>query len=234
MRRIFSFLLIAVPLAAQDVREVKGPPSIRVNGEATEKAQPDHAQIDIGVTTQAKTAEAASAENAQKATAVMDQLKSAAPSAQIKTVNYSVNPNYEYSKTGGTPTITGYTVNNTVRVDLTDLKLVQKVVDTATRSGANQINRLDFDLKNDKEARGKALAAAVSQARGNAQALAEALGVKIGKILEVQQGDAGGVPPPRPMAMMRGAAAKAADETPVSPGELDIHASVSVIFEIIQ
>src|SRR5262245_24028344 len=112
MRSTFLFLL-SLPLAAQQLQLAPQTPSAKVRGEATERAEPNHAEIDIGIVTQAKTAEAASEANARQADAIMKALKGIVASAgNIRTVNYSVNPNYEYPKGGGTPSITGYTVNN--------------------------------------------------------------------------------------------------------------------------
>ena len=232
MRWIPIVVLAALPLAAQRNPEQKWPPFVRVHGEAVQKVQPDHAQIDIGITTQSKSAEAASDDNGRQAAEVMAQLKAAAPAGQIRTVNYSVNPNYEYPKNGGTPTITGYTVNNTVRVDLDDLKLVQKVIDASTRSGANQISRLDFSVKDEQPARAKALAEAVTQAKASARAMAEGLQLKLGKVLQLEASQPGNVIPMR-QEMMATARAKTAD-TPISAGEIEIRVNVDAAFELIQ
>src|SRR5262249_5382669 len=155
-----------------------------------------------------------------------------APSAQIRTVNYSVHPNYEYPKPGGAPSINGYTVNNTVRIDVDDLKLIQKIVDGATSTGANQIDRLDFSLKDEQPVRAKALARAVAQARESAQALAGGLQLRLGKVLQLQASQPGGVIPIR-QEMMMAARAKVAD-TPVSPGEIEVHVTVDAAFELLQ
>ena len=235
MRSTFLFL-VSLPLAAQQLQLAPPTPSVKARGEATERAEPNHAEIDIGVVTQAKTAEAASEANARQADAIVKALKAIVASAgNIRTVNYSVNPNYEYPKGGGTPSITGYTVNNTVRVDLDDLKLVQKVIDESSRAGANQINRLDFSLKDEQPVRTKALEKAVRQAKASAEAMVAGLGIKLGKVMEIDQQLQGGGPIPiRAEMMMAKSAAAPRPDTPIAAGEVEIQATVNVTFALIQ
>jgi uncharacterized protein YggE len=231
-RRIrLSVLLFSVwvlPAFGQDAAR-NLPPYVRVHGEATLSAEPDQAQIDVGVITQGATAEAASDANSIQAKAVIDHLKTAAASATIKTVNFSVNPNYSYPKDGGTPTILGYTANNTVRLEVDDVSLVRKIIDAATRSGANNVNRLNFTLKDEKPYRARALGDAASQARASAEALAASLHLQLGRVLQVEEGQPVIVSPARQVEFAR---AESATETPISPGNIDVHASVNITFEL--
>jgi uncharacterized protein YggE len=217
---------LGASLWAQDARL---PPYVRVHGEATISVEPDQAQIDIGVITQGATSQAASDANSKQASGVIDQLKAAIPSATIKTVNFSVNPNYKYAKEGGTPTILGYTANNTVRLELNDTALVRKVIDVATKSGANNVNRLNFTLKDEKPYRARALGEAAAQARSSADALAASLHLKVGGVLQVDEGQPVIVSPARQVDFAR---AESNTETPLSPGNIDVHASVNVTFEL--
>lgn len=233
-----SLFLAAVPLAgwttlvlgaAAQQSTANGPPYVRVHGESTVSVEPDQAQIDVGVITQGATAQAASDANAKQANAVVDQLKAAAPQASVKTVNFSVNPNYHYPKDGGTPSILGYTANNTVRMELDDVALVRKVIETATRSGANNVNRLNFTLKDEKPYRARALRQAADQARSSAEALAAGLNLHLGRVLQVEEGQPVIVSPARQIEFAR---AESNTETPISPGSIDVHATVSITFEV--
>ncbi len=67
-----------------------------------------------------------------------------------------MNPNYRYPKEGA-PTISGYTANNTVRLVLNDISLLQKIIDVATKSGANSINRLTFMLRDEQAVRAQSV-----------------------------------------------------------------------------
>ena len=223
--RITTLLVLAAVAHAQSL-----PPYVRVHGESTISVEPDQAQIDIGVITQGATTQAATDANARQATAVIEQLKAAAPSATVKTVNFSVNPNYRYPKDGSAPAILGYTANNTVRMELNDVALVRKVIDAATRSGANNVNRLNFTLKDEKPYRARALGEAATQARSSAEALAASLHLRLGRVLQLEEGQPVIVSPARQVEFAR---AESNTETPISPGNIDVHASVNITFEIL-
>jgi uncharacterized protein YggE len=222
--------LLGAGAAAQEPAERLTPPSIRVSGEATVTVQPDQARIDIGVTTQAQTAQAAAADNAQRLETVLAELRRAlGAGAEIKTAGYSLNPDYRYPKDGGRPTITGYTATNIVRVTLNDLTQVGRAIDAATQSGANQVQRLQFTLKDEQAAQSQALRAAAVKARAQAEALAQALGLKIVRVLSVAESGAGVQPIMRDVALGR---AEAAVSTPVEPGTIEVRAAVTLTVEI--
>jgi uncharacterized protein YggE len=222
-------LLVAV-VAAQEPSERPTPPSIRVSGEATVTVQPDQARIDIGVTTQAQTAQAAAANNAQRLDMVIAELRRALGSgAEIKTISYSLNPDYRYPKGGGRPTITGYTATNVVRVTLNDLTRIGQVIDAATQSGANQVQRLQFTLKDEQAAQSQALRAAAVKAKAQAESLAQALGLKIGRVLSVVESSGGVQPIMRDVTLAR---AEASASTPVEPGTIEVRATVTLTVEI--
>ena len=164
-------------------------PSITVTGEATISAEPDQAQIDIGVVTQARTAPEASKENAERVTRVLAELKKLLGKAdEIKTSGYSLTPNYRYPQ-GGKPEIVGYNASNTVRIKTTNLDLVGRLIDSAMQAGANNVNRLMFTLKDEQGAQLEALRAASAKAKTKAEAIAASLGLKIVKIASITEGE---------------------------------------------
>jgi uncharacterized protein YggE len=225
-------LFLGTASQAQQSGEKAARSIIRVTGEATVSAKPDQASIDVGVTTQASTAQQASTDNATRLDATLAELKKLlGPSADIKTVSYSVSPNYRYPREGGQPTITGYTATNIVRIKTGDLSQVGKLIDTATQNGSNTIHALRFSLKDESALRNRALAEAATKARAKAEAIASALGLKIVRVLQVEEG--GGGPRPVPYAMAEASVAARAP-TPVETGTLDITATVTLTVEIAQ
>src|SRR5271165_2258690 len=170
-RKLSGFWLITVFVPVCTWAQAGKPPaSVRATGEAVVSVKPDQAKIDIGVVTQAPTAQAAASQNAAQTQMVLEKLRGTAGSkTDIKTISYSVGPNYQYPRDGGKPTITGYTATNTVEVTTDDLGEVGKLIDAATASGANQIQRLQFGLQDEKPARAQALRAAAREARANAE-----------------------------------------------------------------
>jgi len=202
---------------------------VRASGEATRSAKPDRAQISIGVVTQAPTAQEASNQNAAKTTQVLDAMKRGlGAGGEVKTSGYSITPEYAYPKNEA-PKITAYRAANTVLVTIDDLKLVGKIIDLATSSGANAIEGISFTLQNDEEIRAQALAEAAMKARANAEAIARALNLQIVGVLEAQSSEVPGI---RPLFMPVAEKAMARVETPIETGTLDIHASVSVTLEV--
>jgi hypothetical protein len=219
--------LPAVSGFAQSLPQRPRPSSIRVTGEATVTANPDQAKIDIGVVTQAESAGAASAQNATRVDAVLAALKKTlGQRAEIKTISYSVNPNYRYPREGGAPTITGYTATNTLQVTLNELSLVGKVIDTAVQFGANSIQRLQFTLKDDSALQAQALTEATGKAKTKAQTIASALGVNIVQILEADETVSSAVA--RVFGLAEARAAGVAAPTPVEPGAITIRATVTL------
>src|SRR5215470_3034832 len=92
------------------------PRLISASGQASLSVKPDQAKIDIGVVTQAANAQDAASQNASQVDSVLSQLRSVLGStADIKTVGYSISPNYRYPQ-GAPPVLTGYTASNTVEV----------------------------------------------------------------------------------------------------------------------
>lgn len=217
---------------AQEAADGKVHPSIRVTGEASVAVKPDQAEISIGVVTQAQTAQAAASQNAQKQDAVLSQLRKAlGTAADIKTISYSLSPNYRYPKEGGQPTISGYTASNTIQVKTTNLDQVGKVIDLGTESGANNIQSLRFTIKDETAARAQALREASIRARSKAEAIASALGLKIQRILRVEEGGST-VRPFVEMDAMR--AGVAAAPTPIEAGSIDVRATVTLTVEVAQ
>ena len=217
---------------AQETSIKDSRPSIRVTGEATIKVSPDQAQIDIGVVTQAQNAQAAASQNAQKLDATIAALRKALGSgAEIKTISYSVSPNYRYPREGGQPTITGYTASNIVQVKTNDLTKVGSIIDTATQTGANTIHSLRFTLKDEQAARAQALREAAMKARAKAEALASALNLKIQRVLHVEEGGQISAPIMYARAEM---AQDAAVQTPIEAGTIDVQATVTLTVEVSQ
>lgn len=204
---------------------------ITVGGDAIVQAQPDTAILTISVVTQGRRAIDAQQENATKTDAVMQALKAAAgPSAEIKTSGYSVQPQRVYRE-NQPPTITGYEARNTITVTLGDLKKVADVIDASSQAGANDIAGIAFTLRQDRPARDQALRQATREAMSKAEVVANALGRKVTRIVEVQE--EGFVRPPQPVYQAEAFMVKRDNAaTPIEVGSLDITSRVLLIAEV--
>jgi hypothetical protein len=205
---------------------------VLVSGDAIVHAQPDTAIISISVITQNKRALDAQQENANRSDEVMRAVKAAAGAgAEVKTSGYNLQPMTVYRE-NQPPTITGYQASNSVTVTMSDLAKVGAVIDAASLAGANNINGVSFTLRKDRPAKDQALADATRQAVGKAQTIAQALGGRVARILEVQEG--GVTPRPVYEADVRNQAVMARSNapTPIEVGTLDISSQVQLIAEI--
>jgi uncharacterized protein YggE len=217
---------------AQPLPERPRPPSITVNGEATIAAEPDQAQIDIGVITQARSAPEASKDNAERLARVLAEVKKLLGRGdEVKTSGYALTPNYRYPQ-GGKPEIVGYTASNILRIKTAKLDEVGKMIDAAMQSGANNVNRLVFTLKDEEAARLDALRQATAKAKVKAEAIAASLGLKILKITSVTEGERSFQPIFRQAPMARAEALAAQTPTPVEPGTVDVRSTVSLTAEV--
>lgn len=208
------------------------PSSIRVTAEARVTAKPDRVEIDIGVATHAASSQQAATENASRADAVLAAVRKAAGSTGVlKTISYSLNPDYKYHP-NTEPTPDGYTAANVVQVTLDDLARIGAVIDSATAAGANRVQGITFTLRDQDAARAQALREAATRARGEADVLAEALGLRVVRVLTVEQNSAQFVPVRFSASRLAAPAATAGAPTPVEAGTLDISASVTLSVEV--
>jgi uncharacterized protein YggE len=227
-------VLLVILAGASAAALAQQPPvsSIRVTGDAKVTAKPDRVQIDIGVTTRAPQSQDAATQNARQVEAVLAAVRKAAgPAAVLKTISYSLNPNYQYHPNGGEPTIDGYTANNVVQVTLDELAKIGAVIDAATQAGANHVQGIQFTLRDQAAVRAQALREAATRARAEAEVLAEALGLKVVRVLSVEESSPG-IVPVRVLAGAPRAMVTAAASTPVETGTLDVTANVTLSVEV--
>jgi uncharacterized protein YggE len=214
----------------EDKGDSPGAPVIRTQGDAVLTAEPDLAEIQIGVQTEDPSAQVAAQKNAERADAVLKALREfLGRDADIRTVAYSLNPVYPVPRDGKSGAVR-YTATNMLRVKTDQLKRVGEVIDRANKAGANISGGLQFRIKDDAAMRLKALEQASREARAKADAIASALGIKVKRILEVEEIEQGPRPFPRNRAFA-GVAMEAAP-TPIEAGTLEIQAAVALTAEL--
>ena len=225
-----TVLVCSTAYAQAQPRPTPQAPTITVNGEATIAAEPDQAQIDIGVTTQARSAPEASKENAERSARVLAEVKKLLGKGdEARTSGYALNPQYRYPQ-GGKPEIVGYVATNMVRVKMGKVDDVGKLIDAAMAAGANNINRLVFTLKDEEAVRLEALRQASAKARTKAEAVATSLGLRIVRISAVAEGERSFQPVLRQAQMARAEAAAA--PTPIEPGTVEVRSTVTLTIEV--
>ena len=223
----FLALVAAVPLlAAPALAQTVPPPAISVTGEATVSVPPDQAQIDGGVTSDAKTAREASDANNAAMGKVLLALKGAGiEEKDYQTSRLSLQPQYAPNRSGPSPVV-GYRASNRVTIRLRDVTKVANVIDVLVGAGANEIGGINFVVSQASKLLDEAREKAVADARRKAEIYAKAAGVTLGGPLSISEE---GSPAP----MFRGkVAAPMAAGAPVAQGEETLSVTVNVSWAI--
>src|SRR2546427_6523383 len=209
------------------------PPVLVVNGTAQIMVAPDEATVRLGIVRQSPNAQAAQEQANAVAQEILTNIgKVGVPANQIQTARLVLSPVYapRNPESRDAPKIVAYSATNTVSVRLTNLSIIGPVIDAGLKAGANQIEGVGFGLRHGLPSRQQALKQAVEEARSKAQVMADAAHVGIIEVLEVSEGT--GSVADRFAAPLAGRAFAAAAETPVSPGQIEVRATVTIRYRI--
>lgn len=201
-----------------------------VSGTGKVSAVPNTAQISIGVTKSAPTVESAQQQSNTITNQIIADLKNLGiEEKNIITSNYSVSPNYDYS--GGRQTMNGYTVTQNLEIKISPIERANSAIDIATRNGANVIGGVQFvlDDKTKRELLRKAREEAVNEAKEKAKELSSITGIRLGKIIDVQENTS---EPGRMMQLSADLKAGVGGEpTQLAPGESTIQITITLSYE---
>jgi uncharacterized protein YggE len=208
-----------------------------VSGTGKVKAVPDTATISLGVIAQgatAKDAQNAAAEKINKITAFVKGLGVA--KEDITTSQTGVNPRYDYQS--GQNKIVGFDSNQTVTVKVRGVDKssdnVGKILAGAVDNGANQVYGSQFTIDDPDSLKQDARKDAIAKAKAKAKELADAAGIKLGKVVSIQDGEGSSPVPPimyADKAMGMGGSAEAIAPS-VEPGSQEVTQTVTLVFEV--
>lgn len=207
-----------------------------VTGESKISTVPDQAEVRLGITINEPTVKGAQ----DKANQVINQINQnlgqmGVEKANIKTENYSLYPNYDYSPGSG-QRITGYAVNASLVITMTDFAKLNQSIDMATQAGANQIGGITFTLSDDKraEVEKEARQVAIDHAKDKANELSKLAGMRLGKIVNIIESPVNNslIYPAMDKAMtLEGRGAGGGAPTNVEPGSTDFSYTVTLSYE---
>lgn len=254
VRRFFKFATVAVVLlclflaakslsALKDWREPSVPQStIVVSGTGEAFATPDIATFSFSVSADAKAvADAQSAVNG-KIDAVLAGLKDLGiDDKDIQTTNYSVYPKYSYAPTACTQSYPsycppsrqvpdGYTASETVTVKVRKTENAGQALAAAGEKGATDISGLNFTVDDMDAVNNEARDKAVAEAKTKAEALADSLGVHLGRVVDFA--DSMSNPGPYPYMYAAEAGGTVAKDVSISTGQNKITDTVTITYEI--
>ena len=205
---------------------------LSVSADGSSEARPDLATLSLGVTTEGQTAQAALQENSRRMAALTQALRRAGVAERdIQTSNVSVYPQQQYRE-GQEPLITGYQANNTVTAKVRNINNTGRVIDAAVAAGGNTINGVTFSHADPEAQLDIARRDAIAEARRRADLYANALGMRVHRVVAVSEGGGYAPPIPYPMAARMDAVSPASPPPPIAPGEIETRVSVGVTFEL--
>ena len=226
----------SVGASAGAVGGVTGAPSVSLSTEdgtvavaasGSVSVAPDLAVVQLSAVATADSPDAARAQVASDVSAVRSALANAGvPKDAITTAYYAIQPQYDYSN--GHSTLVGYRAVHALTVK-TGVDAAGDVVDAAVGAGGVQVNSVQFTLSDaaQQSAREDALRAAMSHAKGDANAVASAADATLGGVRSVSTGGSVVTPGPRPVAMTE---ASSGGKTTLNAGPVTVTATVQVVY----
>ncbi len=225
---VSALLMAAIPAAAQDRTN-----TIAVTGTGTVTVAPDIVTIELGVETFNTDVKAAFSQANSTLRAVVDAVKAlGVAEADINTSNLSIYNTNRYNPQSGFDE-RGYQISNNVRVTVRNVAQIEDVIDAAINAGANTIYGLTFDVADPSAAESAARAKAVADANARAAELAALVGASVGDVVAINESiDAFAFPQFGAAAMQSGLGGGGGAF--VSPGQLTITVSVSVMYQLVR
>ena len=226
---VYTKFIGPIPFSVNNINTNAQEP-FQVQGTGKAAGAPDKAVIVLGVTASGTTVLDAQGKTNQAADRIINSLKGLGiDEKDIKTTNYSINPNYDFG--GAFQRITGYSVTQNFEVKA-PIDKANEVVDAATANGANLVGNISFTLDDDKlnKLTNEARKEAVEKAKASAQGLAEASGIRLGKIINVRETSGGGVPIPFTREAV-GATDLVQEKTNITPGETNVEVTITLTYQ---
>lgn len=226
---VFTLTIAAFPAFAAEPQK-----SITTNGEGIIKVAPEVASIYLSVEGYGKTAKEARDKNAIAMNNVMKELqKIGVTKEEIQAVSFNVYPTYNFNPEKNQSIITGYQAVNQVVIKTDKLEKIGIIVDAAIDAGANNVQNINYSVKDEEAWTLKALEKATLAASKKAKTISKTLGITIKGINSVsEQGsyvrtfDTGAN-------YSKAVRAEASQSTPIqSPEFIEIRANVSINFGI--
>lgn len=225
---LYTAFFGAIPFSVTSTTTTKSN-LFQANGTGKATAVPNTALVSLGVTKTANTVLETQNQTNTAVNKLLGDLKNlGVEEKNIKTTNYSVFPVTDFS--GGTQRTTGYTVTQNLEVKVKPIELANKVVDIATADGVNIVGGITFVLDDEtqKKVEDQARGEAVQKAKDKAQSLANAAGIKLGKIIDVQES---GLFQPMPLRSLALEDKAPGQQTTLTPGENTVEVNITLSYE---
>jgi uncharacterized protein YggE len=212
--------------------------SFSISAEGRVVAVPDVAQLTLSVISENGDLVGLQKENTEKVNNIIAFIKSKGVDAKdIKTQSYIITPRYQYCTSGSCPppSISGYSVTQSVSVKIRDFALIGDIIAGIVERGANSVSGPYFAVDDPTELENQARREAIEKAKARAKAIAEAGGFRLGPLLSISEYPS--YPIPYSYGGRGGGGAEFAVPAPlptpaVEPGSQEIKVNVQLTYSI--
>ena len=180
-------------LEQRDTADGSYPATISVNGKGEVMAIPDIGQFSFSVMAEGDTAAVAQEASATKINEILAFIREQGiEDKDIKTQNYNLYPRYDWVEQpcpfgmycpGGESVQNGFEATQTVTVKIRETDKASTLIQGVGERGATDISGLTFTVDDIEAVRAEARAAAIADAKEQAEELAKNLGVKIERLV---------------------------------------------------
>src|SRR5258708_5395324 len=186
MMKLIRFVIVLLFLASVAIAQDRLPPRVvRVVGTSEVKVAPDLGGISIGVEKENASAGLAKRAADDFARRILAGLRAnGIAEKDIQTTFLSLQPQFNYRKG---MRISYFAASQTLTITLRDLSRLDAVVESLIKTGANQVDSIQYQTSDLRKYRDQARDLAVKAAREKAQALAHALGQEVGKAYSIEE-----------------------------------------------
>lgn len=160
--------------------------TISFNGQGKATVKPDLATLTLSVVSDGARLKNVQDENAKRMNGILAFLDSEGiAKADRATSQYSISPQYDYTRTGRK--FRGYEVRQALTVKIRDFSKISDILDQAVNKGANEVSGLRFTVENPDALQAEARSKAIAQAKAKARELAKQLGVTLGRVVNFSE-----------------------------------------------
>lgn len=205
-----------------------------VSAEETVYAPADIASLEVGVRSGIKsTPQEAANESNNKTNDIIEELANlGVEEKDIKTSNYRLSPEYNWTESRGQQLV-GYEVTQSLTIKIRDLEKISSVISQTTEKGANQVGNISFTIDDDESLKSEARAAAITKAQNKAKEIAAQSGLKLGRLLNVEEGYSSQIITPSYNKMMDSVAGLESVSAPnIQTGENEVSVSVILTYKV--
>lgn len=233
---IVKLFNLAIPLEINTTTTARSG-EFAVTGTGKVEMIPDTANISAGITvTNVRTTKEAETKISDINNKIVNSLKKLGIQKEdIKTSNFSINPEYDYQTyRPEVNRIKGYSGNAGVTIKVKDTKLAPQVIDAVTQAGANNVSVSNFTIENPEKFKEEARDKAIKNAKDQATKLAKSLGIKLGRVVNLVESSDGGYPPPYYSSTSYDAKQMGGEQRPapdIQPGSQTINSTVTLYFQ---